>query len=122
MIELGADKFILGVDVKNEYVAIKGWTETTQTTIYDVLDTYLEGGITHIFCTDISKDGLLAGPSIALYTKLLAQYPNLQLIASGGVSSIHDIEMLYAIGCKAAIVGKAFYEGKIDIKNPVNVC
>lgn len=111
----GATKFLLGADVKNEMIAINGWTIITETTIYEFLKQYLDLGIEQFFCTDIAKDGMLQGPSTDLYKNIISKFPSIQLIASGGVSNVNDLEELQAIGCQAAIVGKAIYEGKIDI-------
>jgi phosphoribosylformimino-5-aminoimidazole carboxamide ribotide isomerase len=113
--KFGADKFIVGADVNDEKIAIKGWTEQTKITVFELIEKYITKGITQFFVTDISKDGLLQGPSIDLYKKILEQFPTLQLIASGGVSNLDDLNVLKEIGCSAAIVGKAIYENKISI-------
>jgi phosphoribosylformimino-5-aminoimidazole carboxamide ribotide isomerase len=115
MQEFGAGKFLLGADVKGELLAVGGWLETTSINIFDFIAEYLQHGIQQIFCTDISKDGRLEGPSLALYQSLIKQNKNLNLIASGGVSSVQDLEALREIGCAGAIVGKAIYEGKISL-------
>ena len=112
----GAKKIFLGADVKDEKIAIGGWFETTNITIYDFLQENLREGVENVFCTDISKDGLLQGPSNELYRKMLAKFPTLNLTASGGVSQMSDLEELKNIGCSAAIVGKAIYEGRITLK------
>ena len=117
MQHFGADKFLLGADVKGELLAVGGWLETTTINIYDFITAYLQQGIKQIFCTDISKDGRLEGPSLELYKSLIEKNKNLHLIASGGVSSIQDLEALRAIGCAGAIVGKAIYEGRISIND-----
>jgi phosphoribosylformimino-5-aminoimidazole carboxamide ribotide isomerase len=109
----GAEKFLLGADVKNEKIAINGWLETTEILVYDFIEKYIKHGVQQIFCTDVSKDGKMQGPSIDLYKKIIAKFPGLHFIASGGVSNINDLEELKNIGCKAAIVGKAIYEGTI---------
>ncbi|MBV9987820.1 MAG: 1-(5-phosphoribosyl)-5-[(5-phosphoribosylamino)methylideneamino]imidazole-4-carboxamide isomerase [Chitinophagaceae bacterium] len=109
----GPDKFLLGADVRNEKIAVSGWLETTDIDIIDFIGKYAGKGITQIFCTDVSKDGKMEGPSLELYKKILAQFPQLFFIASGGVSSLADLEELENAGCKGAIVGKAIYEGKI---------
>lgn len=111
----GADKLFLGADVKSEKIAIGGWLETTNVSIYNFIEENLTEGIKHIFCTDISKDGLLQGPSIDLYKNMLAKFPKLNLTASGGVSQLCDLEELKRIGCSGAIVGKAIYEGRITM-------
>ena len=112
----GADKFILGADVRDRYIAIHGWTETTAIGIIDFIRKYIGKGVQQIFCTDVSKDGRLEGPSIALYSDILKEFPLLWFIASGGVSSLADLEELRQIGCSGAIVGKAIYENRISIE------
>lgn len=111
-----AEKILLGADVKNEFISIGGWLENTSINIIDFLKSNLEKGIKQTFCTDISKDGLLQGPSIDLYKKIIETFPNLNLIASGGVSTIDDVKTLKEIGCSGVIIGKAIYEGKISLK------
>jgi len=111
----GKDKFLLGADVKGEKIAIGGWLETTEENIFQFIEANIQKGVQQLFCTDISKDGRLEGPSIDLYTKIIRQFPELYFIASGGVSSMEDIHALSAIGCKGVIVGKAIYEGRIKI-------
>ena len=111
----GANKFLLGADVKGENIAIGGWLETTNETIIEFIHNYTLKGVTQLFCTDISKDGKLEGPSIELYKKIIQQFPELYFIASGGVSSMKDIEDLRLIGCSGVIVGKAIYEGRIKM-------
>ena len=116
----GAEKFLLGADVKDEKIAVAGWLETTDIWVYDFIAKYLQHGVQQIFCTDVSKDGKLEGPSVRLYKNILEKFPELHFIASGGVSSIKDLDELRNIGCKAAIVGKAFYEGRISISELKN--
>ncbi len=111
----GFDKIILNSDVKNEQIAINGWQENTSISIFDFLNTQIENGVKNILCTDISKDGLLKGPSIELYKSLLDKFHSINLIASGGVTNISDIEELEKIGCKSVIIGKAIYEGRISL-------
>src|SRR6478609_2746326 len=101
----GANKFLLGADVKEEKIAISGWLETTDIEIYDFIEKYMAHGITQIFCTDVSKDGKLEGPSTELYQNIIQRFPGLYFIASGGVSSIAALEDLKRIGCAGAIVG-----------------
>jgi phosphoribosylformimino-5-aminoimidazole carboxamide ribotide isomerase len=113
--QFGADKFLLGADVKNEKIAVSGWTETTNIWIYDFIQQYIGHGIQQLFCTDVAKDGLLQGPSTALYKNIIEKFPGLYFIASGGVSSLQDLDELRNIGCKGAIVGKAIYEGRINL-------
>lgn len=117
LFEFGVEKFIIGADVKDEKLAIKGWTETTDTTVFDLIENYKTKGVKQFFCTDISKDGLLQGTSLDLYKKILNSHPSIDLIASGGVSSIDDLLQLREAGCSGAIVGKAIYEKKILLKD-----
>ncbi|MEN9697587.1 MAG: 1-(5-phosphoribosyl)-5-[(5-phosphoribosylamino)methylideneamino]imidazole-4-carboxamide isomerase [Bacteroidota bacterium] len=111
----GANSFLLGADVFEEKIAIGGWLEKTNIDIYDFMQSYINKGLTQIFCTDIQKDGKLEGPSIDLYQKIIAKFEQLHLIASGGVSNLEDLHQLRAIGCSAAIVGKAIYENRIRL-------
>lgn len=113
LLEFGVQKFIIGADVKDEKLAIKGWTETTELSVFELIESYKTKGVKQFFCTDISKDGLLQGTGIDLYKKILNQHPSIDLIASGGVSSVDDLLQLREAGCSGAIVGKAFYEKKI---------
>jgi phosphoribosylformimino-5-aminoimidazole carboxamide ribotide isomerase len=113
--DYGADKFLLGADVKSEKIAVAGWLETSEIGIFDFLNDYVGEGIQQVFCTDVSKDGKLEGPSIDLYQKIIEKFPSLWFIASGGVSSMEDLHALKAIGCSGAIVGKAIYEGRIQL-------
>jgi phosphoribosylformimino-5-aminoimidazole carboxamide ribotide isomerase len=112
----GADKFLLGADVKDEKIAISGWLETTDVWVYDFIRKYLEHGVEQIFCTDVSKDGKLEGPSLDLYKNILKEFPGLHFIASGGVSNVDDLYCLAETGCSGVIVGKAIYEGRISLK------
>ncbi|MBZ4190960.1 1-(5-phosphoribosyl)-5-[(5-phosphoribosylamino)methylideneamino]imidazole-4-carboxamide isomerase [Niabella beijingensis] len=112
----GVERFILGADVLDEKIMIKGWTEATDINILNFLKHYRTKGIQQFFCTDISRDGLLQGSSNDLYKKILDEVNDLKLIASGGVSSVQDLETLQAIGCHGAIVGKAIYENRISLK------
>lgn len=113
----GADKFLLGADVKEKQIAINGWLEQTKISVFHLIEENQGYGLNTIFCTDISKDGLLKGPSTELYKEILAKNPDLNLIASGGVSCIEDIYELIEVGCSGAIIGKAFYEGKITLND-----
>lgn len=113
--KFGADKFFLGADVKKEKLTISGWTEQTDIWIYDFIEDYLGKGLKQIFCTDVSKDGALEGPSKELYKSIVEKFPELHFVASGGVSSIDDVHRLQDIGCKGVIIGKAIYEGRIQL-------
>jgi phosphoribosylformimino-5-aminoimidazole carboxamide ribotide isomerase len=112
----GPERILLGADVKQDKIAVGGWLETTDITIFEFIKQNLEKGVTTIFCTDISKDGLLQGPSIDLYKKIKEVFPSIQLIASGGVATVQDLDLLREIPCSGTIIGKAIYEGKITMK------
>ena len=111
----GPEKFLLGADVKDEKIAVGGWLETTDTWVFDFIEEYMSKGFNQIFCTDVSKDGLLQGPSTELYKRIIEKFPSLHFIASGGVSSLKDLELLREAGCTGAIVGKAIYENRITL-------
>ncbi len=112
----GAEKIILGADVKNGKVAIHAWQEQTDSELLSFLNNYYESGIRYVICTDISQDGLLQGPSIDLYDKIKNRFSDFYLIASGGISCIKDITILEQIAVDGVIIGKALYEGKIKLK------
>ncbi len=114
--KFGGEKIILGADVNDEKIAVGGWVETTDIELIPFVNNYLKQGISKVICTDISKDGMLQGTAIDIYTKMLNELPDIYLIASGGVSSIHDIQLLNDAGIPAVITGKAIYEGKIKLK------
>ena len=118
--KFGSEKIILGADVKNEKIAVGGWLETTNTDLLPFIRSFTAKGIDKVICTDISKDGMLQGPSVGLYRKILTEFPDLYLIASGGVSSMEDIKSLEKAGIPAVITGKAIYEGKIKMKEIEN--
>ncbi len=109
----GNERIILGADVKEEKVAVSGWLETSDLSLLPFLRSYAEKGVQYVICTDIAKDGMLQGPSLDLYKKVLAETKELNLIASGGITTLKDLEELKVIGCEGAIIGKAIYEGKI---------
>ena len=113
----GSEKIILGADVNNEKIAVGGWLETTEIDLLPFVDEYMKLGITKVICTDISKDGMLQGPAFELYDKMLRAKPEMYLIASGGVSSIEDVEKLNDANIPAVIIGKAIYEGKIRLED-----
>jgi phosphoribosylformimino-5-aminoimidazole carboxamide ribotide isomerase len=114
--QYGPNRFLLGADVKEEKIVIHGWQETTEILIYDFIEKYAARNMRQIFCTDVSKDGLLQGPAVDLYKKIILKFPSLNLIASGGVSSIDDLHQLQEAGCHGAIIGKAIYEGRVTLK------
>lgn len=113
--KFGAEKFLLGADVRDEKITITGWTETTAIWIYDFIQKYMELGITQLFCTDVSKDGALEGPSLELYKNIVNKFPALHFIASGGVSCMEDVYALEEAHCKGVIIGKAIYEGRVSL-------
>ena len=116
----GSDKIILGADVRDEKISVTGWTESTDLKLIPFLNEYVKKGITKVICTDIGKDGMLEGPSFELYKNILSEFPDLYLVASGGVSSIKDLEDLALAGLPAVIFGKAIYEGRIELKDLKN--
>ena len=111
----GADRIILGADVRNGKISINGWMESSSEDLIPFLGRYIREGVRHVLCTDISRDGMLSGPAISLYSDILSEYPALHLIASGGVSSNDDILALERAGVPSVVFGKAYYEGKIDL-------
>jgi len=113
----GSERILLGADVKNNRLAINGWQTETEIEILPFLKSYFSKGVTRVFCTDISKDGLLEGSANELYAQILERLPKLKLIASGGVSRIEDVFELEKIGCAGVIIGKAIYEGKIKLED-----
>lgn len=112
----GPERIILGADVNQGKIALQGWTETSDFELRPFLQEYIEKGVQSVICTDISRDGMLQGPATGLYRKVLSSFPSISLIASGGVTSMKDIEDLAGVGCEGAIVGKAIYEGRISLK------
>ena len=111
----GADTIFLGADFKGAHILINAWAEQTQLTLTDFLTDYLAAGATTFICTDVSKDGLLQGPALATYRSLVQQFPAARFIASGGVTTIADLEALAEAGLDGAIIGKAIYEGTIAL-------
>jgi phosphoribosylformimino-5-aminoimidazole carboxamide ribotide isomerase len=112
----GSDKIILGADAKDKKIAVGGWEETTALELIPFIQGYFQKGVREVICTDVAKDGLLQGPSLGLYAEILQELPDLKLIASGGVSCLKDLEDLQKIGVYGAIVGKAYYEGKVTLE------
>ena len=116
----GAERMILGADVRNGKISINGWKEDSEEDLLPFLKKYIDAGVQNVLCTEISKDGTLAGPAIDLYKRVMDAYPELHLIASGGVSSIEDINALDEAGIPAVVFGKAIYEGRIDLRELIN--
>ena len=114
--KFGAERMILGADVRHGKISINGWKEDSGEDLLPFLKKYVDAGVRNVLCTEISKDGTLSGPAIDLYKDIMAEYPQLHLIASGGVSSKEDIEALDAAGIPAVVFGKAIYEGRIDLR------
>ncbi len=112
----GSEKIILGADAKDKKIAVGGWEETTSVDLIPFIQSYFNKGIRYVICTDVAKDGLLQGPSVDLYREILQEIPELKLIASGGVSSVKDLEELEKVGVYGTIVGKAYYEGRVTLE------
>jgi len=119
--DYSADKIMLGADCYNRKIATNGWTESSDLEVLSFIQEYNNDGIKYVVCTDISRDGMLTGPSLDLYKDILTQ-TSVNLIASGGVSKIEDLKRLKAIGCEGAIIGKAIYEGRITLKELRELC
>jgi phosphoribosylformimino-5-aminoimidazole carboxamide ribotide isomerase len=117
----GAERFLVGADVKDEKLTVSGWLEQTDIWIYDFLEEYTAKGVQQVFCTDVSKDGALEGPATALYKSVVEKFPALHFIASGGVSCMDDVYQLQEVGCKGVIIGKAIYEGRVSLKELMKV-
>lgn len=115
VLAFGADRFIIGADVKDEKIMVRGWTESSSMTVYQLIEHNLGLGISQFFCTDINKDGLLQGPATGLYRQIIEKFSGVQLIASGGIASVSDIMALKEAGCSGAIIGKAIYENRISL-------
>jgi phosphoribosylformimino-5-aminoimidazole carboxamide ribotide isomerase len=113
--EHGSEKIILGADARQEKVAISGWLESSEEDLIPFMANYLEQGIKYVICTDISKDGMLEGPSFELYRRILSEVKGINLIASGGISHYDELEKLAALGCEGTIIGKAIYEQRISL-------
>ena len=113
--------FIVAVDARDEKLAVSGWTESTTISIYEQMEYCLQFGLTHFLCTDISKDGMLTGTNIDLYKKILAHFPTINLIASGGIKDLDDVKNVKEINPYGVVIGKAIYENKIDLKELAQV-
>lgn len=113
----GGTKIILGADAQNEKIAVNGWQEESDVDILPFIKSYEAKGVKYVICTDIAKDGMLEGPSFDLYRRILNESKDIKLIASGGVTSIDDINQLENLGCEGTIVGKAIYEGHIKLRD-----
>lgn len=113
MMKIGPEKFFIGIDLKDGQVAIAGWKEFLPVSVHDLLDTYMNAGFNYFFSTDIARDGMLSGPSYPMLYRLILKHKGINLVASGGISSVEDLQNLQKIGCKGAIIGKAFYEKKL---------
>ena len=118
--EFGGERIILGVDVKDEQVAVHGWLETTDVSLMDFIQSYIEVGVQTVICTDIAKDGMLQGASTDLYQRMQNRFPDLKIIASGGVANLEDLREIERMGLHGAIFGKAFYEGRISLEDLKN--
>lgn len=116
LVKYGSDKIILGADANNEKIAVGGWLEDSDEDLIPFVKKYQEQGVTYVICTDISKDGMLQGPSFVLYEKMLSQVQDIKLIASGGISTFEELPKLAIMGCEGTIIGKAIYENRISLK------
>ncbi|MBP2833588.1 1-(5-phosphoribosyl)-5-[(5-phosphoribosylamino)methylideneamino]imidazole-4-carboxamide isomerase [Aquimarina sp. U1-2] len=112
----GSDKIILGADANNEKIAVSGWQEESDKALIPFIQHYQNEGVAYVICTDISKDGMLQGPSFELYSRILSETQNLKLIASGGISTFDELPKLAELGCEGTIIGKAIYENRISLK------
>ncbi|MBN8676791.1 MAG: 1-(5-phosphoribosyl)-5-[(5-phosphoribosylamino)methylideneamino] imidazole-4-carboxamide isomerase [Chitinophagales bacterium] len=113
--KFGPDRFLVGADVRDNNLAVHGWAQQTEVSIFDFLGKMTSLGLSTFTVTDIARDGELSGPGIELYQEIIKRFPDIQLVASGGVRDVADLESLREIGCSGAIVGKAFFEGKIPL-------
>ncbi|TVZ23207.1 1-(5-phosphoribosyl)-5-[(5-phosphoribosylamino)methylideneamino] imidazole-4-carboxamide isomerase [Dokdonia sp. Hel_I_63] len=118
--KFGSDKIILGADAHNRKIAISGWLEESDDDVVEFINSYNKEGVSYAICTDISKDGMLEGPSFDLYEEILKSTPDLKLIASGGISTFDELPKLAAMGCEGTIIGKAIYENRISLKQLEN--
>ncbi len=116
----GSEKIILGADAKNRMIAVSGWLEDSDKEILPFIQDYEEKGVKYVICTDISKDGMLQGPSFNLYEEILSETKNINLIASGGISEFDELPKLAELGCEGVIIGKAIYENRISLKQLEN--
>ncbi len=116
----GSEKIILGADAKDEKIAVNGWQEATELSILDFINGYVEKGIQKVISTDISRDGMLTGPSLDLYQKIMEKFPEMELIASGGIALMDDIYKLAEMGVPGVITGKAIYENRISLQEIEN--
>ena len=119
--EYGSSRIILSADCRGRKIVTSAWSESTGTDVVDYISAYYEKGVRYTACTDVTRDGMLNGPSLDLYREIMGKIP-VSLIASGGVSAMKDVEMLKEAGCEGAIIGKAVYEGKIDLKELSQLC
>jgi len=117
----GRDKIIISADVKDRKIAVSGWRENSDRDLLEFINEYADSGAKYFVCTDISKDGMMEGSSIELYKEIIDNFPEIKLIASGGVTTIEEVLILRELGCDGAIIGKAIYEGLISIDELVNV-
>lgn len=114
--QFGPQRLVLGADIRDGRVSVRGWTEDTALTIDELIDSFLPDGLSECICTDISRDGMLQGPSFDLYSALKEKFPQVSITVSGGISTFADVEKLNSLGLRKVIIGKAFYEGRITLK------
>lgn len=118
----GSERIILGADARNGMIAVSGWASTTQIAILDFIDDYTRNGIQYVISTDIDQDGTLEGPSLSLYRSILKRFPDLKIVASGGVGKVEDLYALKELGVEGVIIGKAIYEGNISLSKLAELC
>ena len=116
----GNEKIILGADAKDRKIAVSGWLEDSDKEIIPFIQNFEKAGVSYVICTDISKDGMLEGPSFELYKEILSETENIKLIASGGISEFDELPKLEELGCEGVIIGKAIYENRISLKQLEN--
>jgi phosphoribosylformimino-5-aminoimidazole carboxamide ribotide isomerase len=120
--KFGNEKVMLGADSKDRKIAVNGWQEKTDVDVVTFISVYCNKGMKYAVCTDVNKDGLMEGPSLELYREILTMVSGIKLIASGGIASLDDVNLLRDAGCEGAIIGKAIYEGKIKLKELRDLC
>ena len=118
--DYGAENFILSADVVEENIMMNGWSKSAKINVFDLIEEYMPNGLTYVTCTDISRDGMMEGPNLELYKKLRDRFPKLKINASGGITTIEDLQKLKSLGMDGAIIGKAIYEGLIQLSELKN--
>lgn len=117
LLRYGQEKIILGADARNGMIAVSGWQEVTEVSVHELIEKYQAKGVKYVLSTDVAKDGLLQGPSFDLYADMQQRFPDLNIIASGGISEVSEIDRLNEMGIYGVVIGKAYYEGRIALKD-----